>query len=307
MDIAVVAGAGVFVGLGLWLFTLGARNLWRAIASEHWPRVTAVASDSPSEPVEFHYDVGGVAYITTDRHFGQTGSSDAAEAQLISYRYPAGRIVTVAHHPNDPWIATAEPGFTSDLLWLPGAGLAFAVPGVMFIIMWFASSRGSERGFAIGMAMFASIFTTIGLIFLTNGLLNLWRTYQATHWPKAQGVVVCGRLDQSTHGTKPPPGDTDFTELSGNHFIYRFEVDGRRYYSNIRRFGQVDDSSMQHNDLYPLGGPITVSYAPGNPAISAVETGIANENYWIPGAGAAFFFFGLAVMIFGIPALTRSS
>jgi hypothetical protein len=39
--------------------------------------------------------------------------------------------------------------------------------------------------------------------------------------------------------------------------------------------------------------------------VSTVETGISNENYWIPGAGAAFFLFGLAALVFGIPALTR--
>jgi len=305
MDIAVSAGAGIFVLMGAIMFGIGAWDIWRGLASEDWPRVTAVASSSNTANVEFHYDVGDVQYVTDLRHFGQTSANDDAEVQLLNYRYPPGRILTVSHHPHDPWIAVAEPGFSSDALWMPGAGLAFAVPGIMFIVMWFASSRGSQRGFAIGLAMFASIFVTIGFLFLSAGLMNLWRSYASEHWPKVKGAVVCGRLDQSTHGAKPPAGDPEFTELSGTHMIYRFDVNGHRYYSNNRRFGQIDDSSMQHNDLYPLGGEVTVSYAPGNPAISSVETGIVNENYFIPGAGAAFFFFGLAVLVFGIPALTR--
>lgn len=305
MDVAVVAGAGIFVALGVWLFCIGARNVWRAVASEHWPKVTGVASSSEAADVEFHYEVGGAGFVTTVRHFGQTEASDGGDAQLVSYRYAPGRLLPIAHHPNDPWIATAEPGFNSDALWLPGAGLAFAVPGIMFIVLWFGLSRNDGRGTAIGLGIFGSIFATLGLVFLIPGLLNLWRSHEAARWPKADGVVVCGKPDTSTNDPKPPAGDAEFRELVGTHFIYRFEVGGHRYYSSVRRFGQVDDSRMQNDSRYPLGGAVKVSYSPGNPGISAVETGIENENYWIPGAGAAFFLFGLAVLVFGIPALTR--
>jgi hypothetical protein len=299
MNYAVVAGAGLFVLLGGYLCWIGAQNVWRGVASEAWPRVTAVASTSPQSDVEFHYDVGGVPFVTDLRHFGQAGASDSSELQLLAYRYPPGRILTVAHHPHDPWIAAAEPGFHSDSLFVLGAGLAFAVPGIMCILMWFGITRGNERGFALGLGIFCSIFMTIGLVFLSAGLLSMYRSYASTHWPKTKGLVVCGR------GVKPEAPDPDFNELQGTHFVYRFDVDGHRYYSNVRKFGQVDDGSMQHDELYPLGGPVTVSYSPGNPAISTVETGISSENYWIPGAGAAFFLFGLAAIVFGIPALTR--
>jgi hypothetical protein len=87
--------------------------------------------------------------------------------------------------------------------------------------------------------------------------------------------------------------------------VYRYEVAGRRYYSNIRRFGQTDDNSMQDDSLYALGREITVTYAPDNAALSTVEVGIANETWWIPGAGAAFLLFGLAVLVFAVPSLTR--
>jgi len=299
MDYAVVAGVGFFIILGGFFVAYGARNVWRGVASEGWPRVPAVASASQTSDVEFHYEVGGAPFVTTLRHFGQLEANDGAEAQLVSYRYPAGRVVTVAHHPHDPWIAAAESGFDSDSLWLLGAGLAFAVPGIMFLVMWFATSRDNQRGMAGGIGIFGSIFATIGLVFLIPGLVGMWRSYASVHWPKAQGVVVCGR------GAMPSVPDQDFAELHGTHFVYRFEVEGRRYYSNIRRFGQIDDSHAQHDELYPLGGEVKVSYSPGNPAIACVETGIGNENYWIPGAGAAFFLFGLAVLVFGIPALTR--
>jgi len=169
MDYAVVAGAGFFIILGGFFVFYGACNVWRAIASEGWPRVPAVASASQTSDVEFHYKVGGVSFSTTLRHFGQLDANDGAEAQLVSYRYPAGRLVTVAHHPHEPWIAAAESGFDSDALWVLGAGLAFAVPGIMFLVMWFATSRDNQRGMAVGLGIFGSIFGTIGLVFSHSG------------------------------------------------------------------------------------------------------------------------------------------
>jgi hypothetical protein len=54
-----------------------------------------------------------------------------------------------------------------------------------------------------------------------------------------------------------------------------------------------------------VGKVVTVRYAPGNPDLGVLEPGIQREAYWLPGAGAAFLLFGLAVFIWGIPALTR--
>jgi hypothetical protein len=305
VDYVVVCSALLFVIPGIWLFSKGALNLSRGYASEHWPTTQAAVMSSEAEGIGFRYDVGGQDFITPLRHFGQLQANDQAEDQLQKYRYPVGATTTVAYHPHDPWIAVAEPGFNSDALWIPGAGLAFAVPGIMFIVLWFAMSRGSNRGLAVGLGMFGGIFCTLGFLFLTHGLLSLWRSYQSPHWPQAKGIVVCGCLSHNSGAPQIPEGDPQFTDSSATHFVYRFEVAGRKYFSNIRRFGQTDDRAMQNDELYPLGREITVTYAPGNPMVSTVETGISNENYWIPGAGAAFFLFGLAALVFGIPALTR--
>ena len=56
---------------------------------------------------------------------------------------------------------------------------------------------------------------------------------------------------------------------------------------------------------YPMGKSVTVRYDVENPNLSVLEPGIYNEAFWLPGAGAAFLFFGLAVFKWGIPALTR--
>ena len=233
VDYAVVGAASLFLLLGIVLFAFGAGNLWRAHASERWPKTTALVTRSETAvgampnsqgrtstvylaDIVFQYEVGGSEYNTTNRHFGQLGGAgDSSEAELILLRYPAQAEVPVSYNPGDPSIAAAEPGFNSDALWIPGAGLAFAVPAVMFVVLWFAMSRGDNRGLAVGMGLFI-IFATLGSIFLANGLPNLWRSYLSTGWPQTKGVIV--------HGSY------------GKHFVYRYEIGGHTYYSNTRRF-----------------------------------------------------------------------
>jgi Protein of unknown function (DUF3592) len=305
IDYAVVGGASLFLLIGGFLMAVGVRNLWRGHASEQWPRTAAVVAGSQSSDIEFHYQVGGQNYSTAIRHFGQLDSNNSSEGQLILYQYPLESTVTVSYNPGNPSVATAEAGFDADALWVPGAGLAFAAPAIMFMVLWFAMSRGNNRGLGVGLGMFAGIFATLGLIFLTHGLVSMWRAYQSPHWPQAKGIVVCGRPAQGRDAPKVPERDAQFVVSTGTHFVYRYEVNGHTYFSNIRRFGQTDDRAMQNDSLYPLAGAVAVAYSPDNPALSTIETGVGNETYWIPGAGAAFFLFGMAVLLFGIPALTR--
>jgi hypothetical protein len=263
-----------------------------------------------SADIEFRYQVGGQSYSTKLRHFGQIeGSGDSSEAEVLRYRYPPDAVVTVSYSPANPSIATAEPGFDLDALWLPGAGLAFAFPAVMFSVLWFGMSRESERGFAIGLGMFASIFATIGFIMLASGFTNLWRAWQSPYWPQTKGIIVYGQIDQSQSVTGQADGSTQSAVSSGTHIVYRYEVDGHVFFSNVRRFGQLvassDDLAMQVAARYPLHREVSVAYSPGNASLSALETGLASEAYWLPGAGAACFLFAMAVLICGIPALTR--
>jgi hypothetical protein len=283
VDYGVVGGLSFFLLIGTCLLAFGLLNVWRGLASERWPTTAAVVKQSDSSGSAFAYQVDGRGFVTSLRHFGQTGS-----APLAVYRYPTGAAVTVSYDPGNPSLAVAEPGFDADALWLLGGGLAFAFPSVTFMVMWFAMSRNNNRALAVGMGMFSTVFVTFGMVLLANGLPALWRSYQSPLWPKTPGVIV-----RAGGGT------------GERHFVYRYEIDKRIFFSDMRRFGQVDDRTMQHNSLYPLGGEITVRYSPGNPAISTVETGIVNETWWIPGAGAAFFLFGLMVFFVGIPALTR--
>jgi len=323
----VVGGASVFLLLGVFLLSIGLRNVWRALASEGWPKAPAVVASSEESTstayntrsrststmytadIRFRYRVDGREYVSAVRHFGQTeGSGDYSEAELLRFRYSPGNAATVSYNPANPSIAAAEPGFDLDAIWLPGAGLAFLVPAIMFIVVWFGMSRGNGGILGIGMAIFSSIFCAIGILMLSGGLPNLWRAWQSPHWPHTKGVIVFGQLDKELHNEALVDETRQFAVSPRDRVIFRYRVDGHTYFSNVRRFGQVPESNGFDGDvprLYPLGREVPVVYAPRNPGISALETGIAEGGYWLPGAGAAFLLFGLAVFFVGIPALTR--
>jgi hypothetical protein len=302
------------------------RNVWRALASPEWPKSpgTAVTSDvgssvttdsrtrssttSYSANIRFKYQANGRDYTTDTLHFGQTvGSGDSSDAELRHARYPVGAAVSVSYNPKNPSIAAVEPGLDADVLWLPGAGLAFFVPGVMFIVLFFGMSRGSGL-FGLGLGMFAGIFAAIGVSLLTGGLVNLSRAHSSQSWPQTAGVIVYGVIDDYNSEIKDTDKDTIRSTSSGAHLIYRYELNGKKHYSNVRRFGQLAAASggwaSEIAARYPRGKAVRVAYSPENYDLAVLEPGIDREAFCLPGAGAAFPLFGLAVFIWCIPALT---
>ena len=59
-DVWVVGGASVFLLLGGWIFGLGVRNAWRALASPEWPKSPGivVTSDRGSHVTQRGLGVG---------------------------------------------------------------------------------------------------------------------------------------------------------------------------------------------------------------------------------------------------------
>ncbi|MEP6537709.1 MAG: DUF3592 domain-containing protein [Bryobacteraceae bacterium] len=299
MKLAVLLGLGFFLVPGVLMMGIGSRNIWRGVSSSHWPEVKGVVTSSTNAAgVAVRYVMNGQEYSSGVIQFGQTsGSSDSAEAELLRLRYPAGSAVTLHVHPKDPSLAVVEPGFHSDSLWLPGAGLLFALSAILFGFM----ALGPERNFlGYGMGAFALIFVLIGLPMFAAGSLNLWRASVSRDWPVAPGVILSGKahLDENVEVV---PGEEE--AAYGRGLVYRYEVAGKKWYSDIVAFGQTPDSSAG-GDRFPYGAKVRVAYSPGNPGIAVLEPGITNSTYLLPGAGAAFLLFGLAVFFVAIPALS---
>jgi len=325
-------GLGFALLIGLGLFSLGARNVWRALLSYRWPTTSAVVVQSStetsvSEPrdshwhsgasavmysarIRFEYRVNGGEYQTDQIYIGQTaGSGDSSEAELRRFRYPLGKRLTVSYDPSDPSIASVHPGFQADVLWLPGAGLAFLVPTLLGYLT-FRSFFGDASVFTIAGTIFCLVFMTAGLIILFFGCRSLLRAWNSTSWPTSPGVIVYGQRDKSTSAVQTADDGSYVVTDSGHHIIFSYDANGQTRFSNTRRFGQLAAADSEWASriarLYPVGREVTVAYDPGNPDLATIEPGLSKEALWTPGAGAAFLLFGLAVLFFGLPMLARS-
>ncbi|MGJ5817746.1 DUF3592 domain-containing protein [Paludibaculum fermentans] len=325
-DFAVVGGASVFALIGIAMLVPGIRNLSRSVASSHWPKAPArvVKSDTSasvstrrnsrdrstmySASIQLRYAVAGQEYATDTLHFGETlGSGDSSEAELRRLRFPMGYETTVVYDPKQPWVAAARPGFHSEALLLPGGALAFIIPAIMFVVLYYGMDRGNSM-FGVGLGLFAAIFMTIGAALLTPGLMNLWNARESLKWPVVPGRILYHEEGSSTSTEKDEKGFTRTSTTYSTRVIYRYEVNGQTWFNNVRRFGQLAGSSEEWASeiagQYPKGKDVEVAYKPGDPETAALEPGIDKEAYYLPGAGAALLLFGIAVIRWGIPALT---
>lgn len=260
-----------------------------------------------SASIRLRYAVGGQVYATDTLHFGETlGSGDSSEAELRRLRFPLGYETTVVYDPKQPWVAAARPGFHSEALMLPGGALAFIVPAIMFVVLYYGMDRGNSM-LGVGLGIFATIFMAIGAALLTPGLISMWNARESVKWPVVPGRILYHEEDSST-STDNSDGHSTTTTTYSTRVIYRYQVNGRTLFNNVRRFGQLagssEDWASEIAAQYPMGKDVEVSYKPGDPETAALEPGIDREAYYLPGAGAAFLLFGFAVFRWGIPALT---
>ncbi len=213
----------------------------------------------------------------------------------------------MVYDPKQPWVAAARPGFHLEALLLPGGALAFIVPAIMFVVLYHGMDQGGGM-LGAGLGIFAAIFLAIGAALLTPGLISLWNARESVKWPVVPGRILYHEEGSSTSTDKDDGGHSTTTTTYSTRVIYRYQVNGQTLFNNVRRFGQLAGSSEEWASeiaaQYPMGKDVEVSYKPGDPETAALEPGIDQEAYYLPGAGAAFLLFGLAVFLWGIPALT---
>lgn len=316
MDTAITAALCIFPLIGFTLLYMGLRNLWQAHASNSWPSVDGLVVESSVKQqgnsympkVVANYKVDGQPLNTETVHFGQTaGSSDSTEADLLLLRYPQGAKVRVSYDPSNPSQAVLEPGFDSELLWLPGGGLAFALPGVMFLILH-AGGGLSSSAIKPALTLFATIFCLIGLAMLIPGLIRLWNANASVQWPSTEGTLLKKAETESTTVERDSSGTVHRSTTYSTGLVYEFEVNGKLRFAATRRFGQLAGADQEWAaeiaSRYETGAKVKVHYKPSNPDVAVLEPGMSTESLYLPGAGLAFLLFGLAVFFFGIPALT---
>jgi hypothetical protein len=307
-------------GIILWM---GLRSVWRGMANSHWPTVPGIvlhagmtesqAKEAGSKNtlifystnLKFRYQVNGQDYTTETVQFGRAmGSGDSSSEAVLLLRYPAGTEVTVFHHPHDPALATVKPGVNTDVAWYLCGGAVLILFGV-FIVSF---NLLSERDVALTpyiTSFFWAFFMLFGVAMLAPGLRNLWYAHASQGWPTTDGIIVYAEKEATSWVIQDSKGRAGQLTMRGAPLAYQYEINGTRYFSNVRHFGQFIRSSSQDwakaiLQRYPSGTGVPVSYCPTDPDLAALEPGINSECYYLPGAGLAFLLFGTAVKIYSI-------
>lgn len=153
-DFGIVVFGGIFASLGLIGVLYGSIQIARAHEAVNWPRAqgqivydqidsstsvtkeegTATRSTAYGTHLVFRYVVAGQTYFSNLRRFGQLAGAGEDWAADIAARYPKGSTFPVAYSPVNPQLAVLEPGFDTESLWLPGAGLASLLFGLAVVI-----------------------------------------------------------------------------------------------------------------------------------------------------------------------------
>jgi hypothetical protein len=143
---ALLIWAGIFVGLTLLLSALALRQMDMAFDSASWPLVEGVITSServshhtghPGDTyfryraaISYSYRVDGREYRGDQLRFASEQPAVHATGRLLA-RYPEGRQVMVAHHPERHGLSVLEPGVTLTgvlmTLWSIGLILLFPI------------------------------------------------------------------------------------------------------------------------------------------------------------------------------------
>jgi hypothetical protein len=138
---------------------------------------------------------------------------------------------------------------------------------------------------------------------LTAGLVRFGNALESRTWPVTSGSIVYAEEHSSTSDVENSDGERESVTTYGAPLAYRYEVNGKIYFSNIRCFGALTGASQDWAQSillrYPSGAQVPVSYNPADPNTAVLEPGSSSEAFWLPGAGAAFLLFGLAALILG--------
>lgn len=291
------------------------------------------------------YEVAGKQYSTNLIHFGQTlGSGDASEAELQHLRYPVDGAVSVWYDPAQPTIAAARPGLHAEAFWLPGAGLAFLLPAALALFVFLTVFRiaperqrddddfgkavetaieNGRRGIAppdipfrppkdgsdviapVVAVVFGAIFCGLGILALSAGAQRLWRGAASEHWPSVEGKVLFSRVNTSETRDSENRSAITFSP----QFVYTYEIDGVKHFNNRRRFGRIEGSDdAWAADIaahYKVGKVVQVHYFKADPDVAVLEPGNNSEGLWLPGVGLVALLFGLATLIWIVPAVAK--
>ena len=137
----------LFSVVAAWMFGSEILALRRSKQSESWPftegevvsshvksRHDSDGDTSYSAAVRYEYEVNGTTYVSRTISFGRKLYFGRASAEDVAAMYPVGEKVTVYYDPNNPKIATLEPGISVGSFIVLGLSAVFLIVGLWFLL-----------------------------------------------------------------------------------------------------------------------------------------------------------------------------
>jgi len=279
--------AWVSMALGFGLLWFSTQSLYYGITSSGWPKADATITYStayesrrfPRVDIRYRYAVDGNEYTGDEFRYSfymNRQRMRAIEIAAAQAAYPVGTRTRVAVDPHDPSRSVLEPGpHFDDLLWI-GAGLMFALTGLLSgrtgrarpptsDTTATAAARSGKHRYQVALAL-----ACIGFFLMSLGLYRIYAVIAASSWPTVEGRVLYSK--------------TGSAGSAGNHLTeirYEYFLRGQRYGGATSLLGR-HDQSFALSKSHPVGQAVEVHYDPANPQRSVIETGITWHHFMLP-------------------------
>jgi len=125
------------------------------------------------------------------------------------------------------------------------------------------------------LTMFLAIWCTVVITADAHFLGNIVRNLLALNWPTTAGVIE----DSDVRVERTEDGETSRVDVT-----FSYEIDGRRFTSTIRRFGDTradDGFADEWTEAHPEGATVTVYYDPARPGRAILEPGITGMDLFV--------------------------
>jgi len=280
---------GLFLAIGLVIFFVTLKEVYRLIDSYSWERIScfieerAYTRDSSGDEdfvftVRYRYQKAGSDFFSTQYSTGSSSFSDFEDVQRLLIAYKPDSWVDCFINPRNPQDAILARGSLFGLL-LPLVPLIFvAVGGGGIYGIWFwkggssrpqpisasASRKGGEKWIvSFIMLVFVLVGAPLTYFFTFKTLVSVW---QAQSWPEVSAVVESSRV--KSH-------DSDDGTTYSVDILYSYEFGGESYKSN--RYSFISGSSSGYAGKAeivkqnPPGKQIAVYVNPKDPVIAVIE------------------------------------
>ena len=136
----------------------------------------------------------------------------------------------------------------------------------------------------VHLCLLAVLLPVAGIALLI--LVKLPKAVASLTWPTTEGTVISSEVAEAGFS---------YTEGWYPHVSYCYSVNGKDYVSGDVEVigvanGSTADYARQVVERYPVGEQVEVYYAPDNPSVALLESGIPNNGVFTP----LLFFAGVA-------------